>query len=169
MWPRKPAWVVVLPQLWQLVGTRVRADSRSASGVAFDDEHTTGTCIGKLVSPRCAIETAYACILRGGELCKLVFIDPRSINLYVRQKSLGQRIRYRVAAMKRDQPYFLASTTTDPDGIAWRVNDVVVRVEEHWCVLLDLPCPPPPPATKWFVVRKVDRIWKIVIGHAPAF
>lgn len=137
--------------------------------VAFDDARTTGTCIGKLVSPRCAIETAYACILRGGELCKLVFIDHRSINLYIEQKRFGQRIRYRVAAMTREQPFFLANTTTSPDAIAWHVNDVVVHVEEHWCVLVDQLCPPPPPAAKWFVVRNVDGIWKIVIGHTPAY
>src|SRR5262245_58669112 len=27
VWPRKPAWVVVLPELWQLTGPRIRAGS----------------------------------------------------------------------------------------------------------------------------------------------
>ena len=97
--------------------------------VAFDDEHTTGTCIGKLVSPRCAIETLFACLVRGGVYCHLAIAVTAGASTYEDYRYPDRIIRYRIASAARKRPHFARDSREHPNDVeGWRDGDVAVTV-----------------------------------------
>jgi hypothetical protein len=131
--------------------------------VAFDDEHTTGTCIGRLVSPRCAIETTYACLIRGGELCRRVLLRATSIKRFEVGRSPNEITRYRVARTQNTRPKIWPDSHDHADDeTAWRSGDLAVIVDNSHCYLPGPVCWRPPPDTTVFAVRRIGVDWRVL-------
>ncbi len=129
--------------------------------VAFDEEHTTGTCVGRLISPRCAIETTFACLIRGGELCRRV-LGLEGASDYENKRSPNEIIRYRVGRTRNTRPKIWPDARDHPEyEEAWREGDLAVIVNDSWCRLPGPVCPSAPPSTTVFVLRRVAGEWRV--------
>ena len=130
--------------------------------VAFDEEHTTGTCVGRLISPRCAIETTFACLIRGGELCRRVLLGAASVEFFEEKHYPDRLTRYRIARTRNTRPKIWPDTHDYPEyEETWRKGDLAVIVNNSSCRLPGPVCPSAPPSTTVFVLRRVAGEWRV--------
>ena len=131
--------------------------------MTMQDETSTSKCIGRLVSPLCAVETKIACFLRGDmRLCDLVG------GHLSRARSLPRSIRYLISRAviinDRHFPWPPSTEMGQPAGVpSVRAGDVRIDVRQMYCFSGDARnCAPSYDFPIMYVVRKENAQWRLM-------
>lgn len=133
------------------------------------DETSTSKCIGRMITPLCAVETKIACFLREDQhLCDMV-----KVHLTVAPGNPSPwSIRYRVTkATILDDRHFPWPPSTDmgqPAGVqSVRAGDIRIDIREMICLGIAVStCPASYDVAEVYVVRREPGWWRIM-GWMP--
>jgi hypothetical protein len=127
-----------------------------------DDATTDSKCIGKPLTPLCAVESKMACFLRGNdELCRIAKGLDHLPGLGPGRPYPGGWERYRVTAVRRVNSNMLPTIT----GITTRTGDLTVDVKHMLCQFSECPKRIGPPTT--YLVRQKGDGWAVVTWETP--
>ena len=130
--------------------------------VTQDDSTSDSKCIGKPVTPLCAVETIFACFLRGqDELCRIAMSLDHLPGLGPGRPYPGGWERYRVAAVKRVDPKKQRLVVATPT----KAGDVILNVQHLRCQFSQCQTRVGPPTT--YLVRPKGDGWVVLDWETP--
>lgn len=124
-----------------------------------DDKTTTSRCIGRPVTPLCAIETLHACFVRNDkDLCRIANgYEPPDFGVTV---EFNETVRYRVVSAWRLRPQ-----NVQPQNLGWdakgtrEIGDIELGVTEIRCTPR---CAGEPTRTSIYTLRQFSNFWRVV-------
>jgi hypothetical protein len=145
--------------------------------MAHHDDASTSKCIGKPITPLCAVETVIACLARGeNELCRIGMGFDESVDLGVRVLDADDHLAYRVLSARRFDARNLPARrhlASQVDPPSWytddrrenRPGDYEIVVSERQCSRHE-PCRRIFSDLTYFVRWKGDQ-WVVLDWEAP--
>lgn len=155
--------------------------------VTREDATSESRCIGEGISPRCALDTWFACHVRNDpRLCERVMDFPYPEKSVGGPRSHSKELRYRIIASRRlgpgDIPHGFGIDRVRPDNDErfyhqawdwyWREGDVRIDTVEQRCgrvyngIVDSEECDPPNAAPEVSVWRAKSGRWVIVYEHS---
>ncbi|MCA1909668.1 MAG: hypothetical protein LDL39_15020 [Magnetospirillum sp.] len=133
--------------------------------LTWDEKTTTSTCIGKPISPICAVETKTACYdLEDEALCHLAIRDHHG-RVFLRSTNTSHALytKYRISALRKVEA---GETVTLLDKPALP-GDYLVDLRDRQCEVKTNKCSNDigPPTTH--LVRLIDGEWRIITWDTP--
>ena len=130
--------------------------------VTQDDATTDSKCIGKPVTPVCAVETIIACFVRKDRrLCRIGEGQEPQPDLTPGNPGEGVWERYRITAVRRATPKRPPAIA----GITVQKGDMTVDVHKLWCQFSQCEPTDGPPTT--YLLRPMDGRWAAVSWETP--
>jgi hypothetical protein len=129
-----------------------------------DDYETSSRCVGRPVTPMCAVETLLACFQRGQPaLCWQVDDDTGQYEqVFATPTDLGKDLAYRVLDARR-----LTTTMLPTDAQSGlQPGDVIITVAQSENAL-DQPSPESTTAAYFVARQQPDHTWKIIFWGEP--
>ena len=138
--------------------------------ITFDS--AASTCIGKPVTPLCAVETLLACFVRGGySLCRSAFWSKAKAEWFAAKRHPNDIIKYRVRSTERLTRQTIPVPGWNPEGIyAEKPGDVIVILEIFDCGAVTPMCEAPefgPPRMTYYVARRSGKHWWVIEQNTP--
>lgn len=132
--------------------------------LTWDDATTTSKCIGKPVTPICAVETMLACYMQSREnLCHLAIFGQEDRQFIYSEASPALYTAYRISAVKKVRAgnlVRLLDEVAQPGDVLVDLRDKACEVKSHRCEN-DIG----PPTTH--LLRKVGEEWRIITWDTP--
>ena len=138
--------------------------------ITFDS--ATSTCIGKPITPLCAVETLLACSVRGGySLCRSVIRYKPDAEWFAARRYPNDIIKYRVRSTERLTRQTIPVQGWNPEGIyAEKPGDDIVTLEIFDCGAVRPMCEAPefgPPRVTYYVARRSGKHWWVIEQNTP--
>lgn len=129
------------------------------------DETSTSKCIGRMITPLCAVETKIACFLRGDtRLCDMVGGHLSGAPGNAPPWSMRYLISRAVIIDDRHFPWPPSTDKGQPAGVpSVRAGDVRIDVRQMYCFSGDAQnCEPSYDFPITYVVRKENAQWQLI-------
>ena len=129
--------------------------------VSWDPAITTSRCIGNPVTPRCALETFFACSVRLElALCRLVLPENEDFQLAVKRRTYW----YRIASFTRITAKNRIKGLNPPQ----RVGDLTLDLQRRACAEDEPECKRPAVKATYDLRPNPDGTWTVLgwcVGH----
>lgn len=122
--------------------------------LAWTDQNSSSRCIGRPLTPLCAVETLLACFQRGRiELCRLVDDDTDAYaSVFASPADPQAVLAYRIVVTRRIEESVAGQG---------RRGDVLIGLDQHETAAT-APAPPAGPAATFLLRQAPDGGWKVV-------
>jgi hypothetical protein len=133
--------------------------------MTLDDETSTSKCVGKLISPICAMETKEACNARDdNNLCVKAVADAEG-RVFISNPERTPNIwwSYRFSKVKKVKPgehVSVGDTQAQP-------GDYVIDRRDHMCYVKSNRCDDDIGPATTHLLRKFGAEWRIITWHTP--
>jgi hypothetical protein len=132
--------------------------------LTWDEKTTTSKCIGKSVSPICAVENKLACYMqKKEELCHLAIRDHEGRTFVRSEPSYPLYTAYRISAIrevKSGETITVLKETAEP-------GDYVVDLRDRSCEVKSGRCENDIGPATTHLVRKIGDEWRIITWDTP--
>ncbi len=134
--------------------------------LTFSDETTTSKCIGKPVTPICAVETFEACFKRSQiELCRMAYLNGESETFHLGYSSPESKteytiIKYQTIRHVRHVPANIRRAL-EREGTMEKPGDVRVDITSRSCRLARGTCAGEPTQSFVYFIRHAGHRWLV--------
>jgi hypothetical protein len=130
--------------------------------LTFSEETTTSKCIGKPVTPICAVETFEACFKRSQiELCRMAYLNGESMKFHLGYSSPEYKTEYTIIKYQT-----VGHVPADLRDVGWiKRGDVEVHLTTRSCPLTRDTCAGEPTESFEYTTRHVGDRW-FVTAHS---
>ena len=127
--------------------------------MTFSDETTTSKCIGKPVTPICAVETLRACFKRKQiELCRMAYLNGESEKFDLGHSSPEHKTEYAIIKYQT-----IRRIPSDLRDVTWmKRGDVRIETAERSCPLTRGTCADERSKRFLYMTRRVSDRWVVI-------
>lgn len=132
--------------------------------LTWDEKTTTSKCIGRSISPICAVENKLACFMQKKEgLCHLSIQNHEGQTFVRAEPSYPLYTVYRISAIRKvkaGQTIVLLDEAAEP-------GDYLVDLRDHACEVKSNRCENDIGPATTHLVRKIGEEWRVITWDTP--